>query len=50
MHEVNRFYQTGLACGGKSAGEPSYQGDDYYSCYILDLDNYLIEAVFRKVN
>ena len=47
MHEVNAFYQTGLACGGKSAGEPSYQGDDYY---ILDLDNYLIEAVCRQVN
>ncbi|MCJ2002552.1 VOC family protein [Pseudolactococcus carnosus] len=50
MHEVNAFYQVGLACGGKSAGEPSYQGDDYYSCYILDLDNYLIEAVCRQVN
>jgi hypothetical protein len=33
---------------GKSIGEPKSQNDNYYSCYILDLDGYLLEAVYRN--
>ncbi|KGF77092.1 VOC family protein [Lactococcus lactis] len=46
--QVDDFYQLALKIGGKSIGEPKSQKDDYYSCYILDLDGYLLEAVYRN--
>ena len=42
------FFQLALNIGGKSIGEPKSQNDSYYSCYILDLDGYLLEAVYRN--
>lgn len=46
--QVDDFYQLSLKIGGKSIGEPKSQNDNYYSCYILDLDGYLLEAVYRN--
>ena len=46
--QVDDFYQLALNIGGKSIGEPKSQNDNYYSCYILDLDGYLLEAVYRN--
>ncbi|MDG4966793.1 VOC family protein [Lactococcus lactis] len=44
--QVNNFYNLALEIGGKSIGEPKNQDENYYSCYILDLDGYLLEAVY----
>ncbi|MCB6852360.1 VOC family protein [Lactococcus lactis] len=46
--QVDDFYQLAQKIGGKSIGEPNSQNDNYYSCYILDLDGYLLEAVYRS--
>lgn len=45
---VDNFYKLALEIGGKSIGEPKNQSDNYYSCYVLDLDGYLLEAVYRN--
>ncbi|MDT2910815.1 VOC family protein [Lactococcus lactis] len=46
--QVDDFYNLAIKIGGKSIGEPKSQNDNYYSCYILDLDGYLLEAVYRN--
>ena len=45
--QVDNFYKLALKIGGKSIGESKSQNDNYYSCYILDLDGYLLESVYR---
>lgn len=46
--QVDDFYEVALKNGGKSIGKPKLQDNNYYSCYVLDLDGYLLEAVYRN--
>jgi catechol 2,3-dioxygenase-like lactoylglutathione lyase family enzyme len=45
--QVDDFYQTALAAGGKSNGAPGLRehGPKYYAAYVLDLEGNNIEAV-----
>ena len=48
---VDNFYETGLAAGGRSNGEPGVRaqnGPNYYAAFILDPDGNNIEAVCYK--
>ncbi len=50
IEEVNRFYESALAHGGKGNGEPGYRKQyrpNYYAAYVFDLDGNNIEAVCR---
>lgn len=47
--EVEQFYKTALAEGGKDNGGPGYRKDywpGYYAAFVYDLDGHNIEAVF----
>ncbi len=47
--EVEDFYKTALAAGGKDNGAPGYRKDywpGYYAAFIHDADGHNIEAVF----
>lgn len=47
---VDAFFETAIASGAKSNGEPGYRlnyGDQYYAAFVLDPDGHNIEAVFR---
>jgi predicted lactoylglutathione lyase len=48
--QVDEFYQTALASGGKSNGAPGLRehGPEYYAAYVLDLEGNNIEAVCNK--
>lgn len=44
---VHAFYEAALAAGGTDAGAPGPRpmyGDDYYACYVYDLEGHKIEA------
>lgn len=46
--QVRKFYETALALGAKSNGEPGLRpdhGSSYYAAYVYDLDGHNIEAV-----
>ena len=45
--QVDEFYKTALAAGGKSNGAPGLRehGPKYYAAYVLDLEGNNIEAV-----
>jgi catechol 2,3-dioxygenase-like lactoylglutathione lyase family enzyme len=46
---VERFYQAGLAAGGRDHGDPGerHYHPGYYAAYLLDPDGNNIEAVFH---
>ena len=48
--QVDEFYQTALAAGGRSNGAPGLRehGPKYYAAYVLDFEGNNIEAVFNK--
>ena len=44
---VHAFHEAALAAGGKDDGAPGPRpmyGDDYYGCFVYDLDGHKIEA------
>ena len=44
---VKAFYETAIAAGGRGDGEPGPRpdyGDNYYGCFVIDLDGHKIEA------
>lgn len=46
--EVDRFYQAGLAAGGRDNGAPGireHYHPDYYAAFLIDPDGHNIEAV-----
>lgn len=43
--EVDEFYKKALENGEKDNGTPAYRKDDYYAAFIIDPDEYRIEAV-----
>ncbi len=48
-HEVDAFYQTALAAGATTDGDPGHRheyGEPYYGCFVRDLDGHKIEATF----
>lgn len=48
--QVDEFYKTALAAGGKSNGAPGLRehGPTYYAAYVLDLEGNNIEAVCTR--
>lgn len=46
---VARFYEAGLAAGGRDNGKPGERDyhPGYYACFLLDPDGHNIEAVFH---
>lgn len=46
---VKRFYEAGLAAGGRDNGAPGERSyhPGYYACFLLDPDGHNIEAVFH---
>ncbi|MBI2120652.1 MAG: VOC family protein [Parcubacteria group bacterium] len=47
--EVDDFYKTALASGGKDNGAPGYRKEylpGYYAAFIFDPDGHNVEAVF----
>jgi catechol-2,3-dioxygenase len=48
--EVDEFYQTALAAGGKSNGAPGLRehGPKYYAAYVFDFEGNNVEAVCNK--
>lgn len=48
--EVEGFYKGGVAQGGISRGAPKIWNDfgsDYFAAYLIDLDGWQIEAVYK---
>jgi catechol 2,3-dioxygenase-like lactoylglutathione lyase family enzyme len=48
---VNRFYDAGLAAGGKDNGKPGLRPDyssNYYAAFLLDPDGNNVEAVTTR--
>ncbi len=48
---VDRFHETGIACGGRDAGKPGIRPQytaPFYGAFLLDVDGYKIEAVCRS--
>ena len=46
--EVHAFHQAALAAGGRDDGEPGprpHYGEQYYGCFVRDLDGHKIEAM-----
>ncbi len=51
QQQVKEFYQSALAAGGITNGEPGPRPqytENYYACFVLDLDGHNIEAMFDK--
>ena len=48
--DVDEFYRTALAAGGRSNGSPGLRehGPKYYAAYVLDLEGNNIEAVCNQ--
>jgi catechol-2,3-dioxygenase len=48
--QVNEFYKTALAAGGKSNGAPGLRehGPTYYAAYVFDFEGNNIEAVCTR--
>jgi predicted lactoylglutathione lyase len=48
--QVDEFYQTALAAGGRSNGAPGLRehGPKYYAAYVLDFEGNNIEVVCNK--
>ncbi len=47
QESVHAFYETALAAGAESDGEPGPRpeyGPDYYGCFVIDHDGHKIEA------
>ena len=47
--QVDRFYEAALAAGAQDDGPPGPRpqyGDEYYGCFVRDLDGNKIEATF----
>ena len=47
---VDRFYEAGLAAGGRDNGRPGLRpqyAPDYYAAFVLDFDGNNIEAVYH---
>jgi hypothetical protein len=44
---VARFYEVGIAAGGRDNGKPGERNyhPGYYACFLLDPDGHNIEAV-----
>lgn len=50
---VKKFYEAGLAAGGKDNGGPGYRtqyGPNYYAAFVLDPDGNNIEIVWLDDN
>jgi catechol 2,3-dioxygenase-like lactoylglutathione lyase family enzyme len=48
---VDRFYEGGLAAGGRDRGKPGVRtdyGERYYAAFLLDLDGNNVEVVCLK--
>lgn len=46
--EVDAFYRAALAAGAKDEGAPGkrpHYGEQYYGCFVRDLDGHKIEAM-----
>ncbi|WP_100065607.1 VOC family protein [Miniphocaeibacter massiliensis] len=46
--QVKEFYEIGMKMGAKDDGEPGYRPyyhENYYACYLIDLEGYPIECV-----
>ncbi len=46
--EVDRFYESALAAGGRDNGKPGlreHYHPDYYAAFVIDPDGHNIEAV-----
>ncbi|MFO1257670.1 MAG: VOC family protein [Gammaproteobacteria bacterium] len=49
--DVDAFYKSALASGGKCNGEPGFRPqyeDGYYAAFVIDPDAHNIEAVYSK--
>jgi catechol 2,3-dioxygenase-like lactoylglutathione lyase family enzyme len=49
--QVQAFYETALALGGRDSGPPGerpHYTAGFYGCFVLDRDGYKIEAVVRE--
>ena len=49
--DVDAFYKSALASGGKCNGEPGFRPqyeDGYYAAFVIDPDGHNIEAVYSK--
>jgi catechol 2,3-dioxygenase-like lactoylglutathione lyase family enzyme len=48
--QVNEFYQSAIANGGKCNGAPGYRtdyGPGYYAAFVIDPDGHNVEALYR---
>ncbi len=51
--QVNAFYQEALAAGASDDGAPGgrpHYGEQYYGCFVRDLDGHKIEVTFWDQN
>ncbi|MBM4210960.1 MAG: VOC family protein [Gammaproteobacteria bacterium] len=49
--DVDAFYKSALASGGKCNGEPGFRPqyeDGYYAAFVIDPDGHNIEAVYSE--
>lgn len=53
IEDVDAFYKSALASGGKCNGKPGFRPqyeDGYYAAFVIDPDGHNIEAVYSKSN
>lgn len=49
-NEVKNFHETGLKLGAKDNGAPGFRKytNGYYAAYLIDSDEYRLEALYRQ--